>query len=207
MGQIGFFDVLIAIVLLLGVIVLPIKWKKMKEERKRLEALKQSGMTDVDRMDDIEFETFVKMLFTDVGFTSRILAKEEKNLGADFILDGRTTAVLRLARSGPNTRIGLKTVQEAIGARFFFETEEAWVITNTIFTENAELLAGKSNVKLIDRFLLQKLILTINPDVDAKEVRESVRRLLEEALWDKEERKRQSAAEELQPINEGIGKG
>ena len=187
MPKIGFFELLIWIVLIAGIALISVKWVQWVRERRELERIKKSGIQDVDRMSEIEFETFVKMLFSEVGFSSKGMEQSESGFGADFLLDGPTKAVLKLMRSGPNTRIGLKAVQEIHTARTYFDAREAWLITNTVFTDNAKKMAEKCNVKLIDRFLLQKLILTVNPEVDAKEVRENIQRLFQESFWAKEQ--------------------
>lgn len=159
--------------------------------RKYEKNLRKSGIRDIDRMDEKEFGAFIKLLFGEVGFKSIEVEEQEVLFGADFILDGETKAVLQINRLGENTRVGVRAVQEIVSARIYHGAEEAWLITNTVFTENARHLAEVCHVKLIDRFLLQKLILTVNPDADPKEVRESIKLLFEEAMWENVEAKQE----------------
>ncbi len=156
---------------------------KTVKERAYFGQLKKSGIHDIDRMDDYEFGTFLKLLFGEVGFHTVEVEEQEVLFGADFLLDGDKKAVLQVNRLGANTRIGVRTVQEVHAARSYHGADDAWLITNTVFTENARILANSCDVKLIDRFLLQKLIVTVNPDADPKEVRESIKLLFEEAMW------------------------
>ncbi|MFZ7947173.1 MULTISPECIES: restriction endonuclease [Bacillaceae] len=145
--------------------------------------LRDAGIHDIDRMDENEFGAFIRLLFGEVGFKTTEVEELEVLFGADFILEGETKAVLQINRLGVNTRVGVRAVQEIVAARMYHGANEAWLITNTVFTENARLLAQVCNVKLIDRFLLQKLIVTVNPDANPKEVRESIKLLYEETVW------------------------
>lgn len=151
--------------------------------------LRKSGIRDIDRMDEKEFGAFIKLLFGEVGFKTSEIEEQEVLFGADFLLDGETKAVLQINRLCTNTRVGVRAVQEIVSARMYHGANEAWLITNTVFTENACLLAHACNVKLIDRFLLQKLIVTVNPDTNPKEVRESIKLLFEETVWENVESK------------------
>ncbi|WP_052475080.1 restriction endonuclease [Bacillus badius] len=187
MPDVNFFGLLIWVVLAFGGVLLFLKWKQWKQEKEKMEKIKKSGIRDIDRMDKTEFEIFIKMLFANIDFTARSVKPAESGLGADFFLEGETKAVLKLVPSGANTRVGLKAVQEIHAARTLFDVQEAWLITNTVFTEKAKMLGEKCGVKLIDRFLLQKLILVINPEANAREVRESVQLLFREAFWQKEQ--------------------
>lgn len=191
MPDVNFFVLLIWIVLAFGGVLLFLKWKQWKQEKEKMGKIKKSGIRDIDRMDKTEFEIFIKMLFANIDFTARSVKPAESGLGADFFLEGETKAVLKLVPSGANTRVGLKAVQEIHAARTFFDAQEAWLITNTVFTEKAKMLGEKCGVKLIDRFLLQKLILVINPEANAREVRESVQLLFHEAFWQKEQEQQQ----------------
>jgi restriction system protein len=64
--------------------------------------------------------------------------------------------------------VGIKVVQEVMGAKAYYSADGAWVVTNSHFTKAATVLAKKSNVILIDREQLIDLILTMNPNIQSQ---------------------------------------
>lgn len=70
--------------------------------------------------------------------------------GADLLLTKGNKTIAVQAKRYSNT-VGVKAVQEASGAKGFYKTNEAWVVTNNIFTKNACNFAEKLQVRLIDR--------------------------------------------------------
>lgn len=131
-----------------------IEARRRKEDR---EKLSQSGIYDVDRMDGIEFEMYLEVLFEKIGFkTERTQASND--YGADLVLEGQERIVIQAKRY--KSTVGIKAVQEISSARAFYNATGAWVVTNNYFTTPAMRLAQSTGVRLIDRDELVDLILS-----------------------------------------------
>lgn len=173
---------LIMLVVICLAVFLMVKIKKSKEDK----AIKKSGIRDIDRMNDVEFIGFLKLLFKDLRYDSNDQHENNSQFGADVVLEGDgRRVVLKAIRYGHNARVGVQAVQAIYAAKAFHNADDAWVITNSVFTENAEELSGPCEVKLVDRKLLQELILSVNPESGPRQIREDVRYLFEEAAWER----------------------
>ena len=58
-----------------------------------------------------------------------------------------------------SSSVGVKAVQEIIGAVKMYDATEAWVVTNSYFTKQAIKLADINDVYLVDRKELIDMIL------------------------------------------------
>lgn len=128
--------------------------KKFKENN-----YKKSEIGIIDSMSGIEFEKFLIVFFTKQGYKAEI-TKTSGDFGADLILskDGVKTIVQakRYSKS-----VGVKAIQEIIGAKKYYSAQKLIVITNNYFSRQAKELAKVNNVQLIDRDqLIQQLKLT-----------------------------------------------
>lgn len=137
-------------------------YKKYKLEK----ALGKSGMHDIDYMDGFLFEEYLSVLFKKLGYKPQV-TKRVGDYGADLILKGKKKIVVQAKRY--RGKVGLKAVQEVYSAKAFYNCDEAWVVTNSIYTNQAKNLAKACNVKLIDREGLQKMILKANPEEKPRE--------------------------------------
>jgi restriction system protein len=50
-----------------------------------------------------------------------------------------------------------------MGAKSYYQAEQAWVVSNSYFTKAGRALAAKGNVLLVDRGELIDYILSMNP--------------------------------------------
>jgi restriction system protein len=143
---------LVAVVLALGFGRLLLTLLLRLVEKRRLRRL---GLQDLDTLSGVRFETYLKLIFEDLGYSAKSTPKRG-DFGADLILekDGKKTAVQakRYAAS-----VGIKAVQEAIGATSFYKADKAMVITNSSFTRVARALAKSGAVELVDRAALIRL--------------------------------------------------
>lgn len=116
---------------------------------KAAEKIRRSGIEEIDTMDGFQFEYYLVELFKQEGY-SAIRTSDSGDFGADVILkkDGKKT-VVQAKRYRSN--VGIKAVQEVIGALNFYKADEAWVVSNSDYTRAAKKLAKESNVKLVDR--------------------------------------------------------
>lgn len=96
-----------------------------------------------------EFENCLKYNFEALGYKADTTAKSH-DYGADLILRGaRKKIVVQVKRySG---KVGIKSVQEVIGAMAYYKAQKGYVVTNNYFTKSAKELAARSNVELWDR--------------------------------------------------------
>lgn len=120
------------------------------------EAIRKSGIKQIDVMQGVQFEKRLMVLFTDLGYRAKLTPNND--FGADVVVEdyngGRT--VVQAKRY--NRPVGIKAVQEVIGSMAYYKAINAIVITNHSFTKQAESLALKNNVELWDR---QKLVLML----------------------------------------------
>lgn len=129
----------------------------LKEEESR-KLLLDSGILEVDAMTGKEFETFLDVHFHKLGYNVT-LTQDSQDYGADLILykDGFKTVVQAKRSKNP---VGIKAVQEVVGAVRHYKGNKGRVITNNRFTENAYNLAKSNDVELWDRKKLIEFILT-----------------------------------------------
>ena len=103
-----------------------------------------------------DFEEYLKVRFEQLGFTVET-TKASNDYGADLILHKKNFTVAVQAKRYQGN-IGVKAVQEVIGSMAYYEAEKGLVVTNSIFTKNAENLASANNVILWDRDVLVRLL-------------------------------------------------
>jgi restriction system protein len=118
----------------------------------------KAGLPKLDLMSKGDFEFFIKDLFEKKGYKVEN-AEQTVDYGADFILtkDNRKTVVTTILLKGG---VQVQPVQELLGSKAFYTADEAMVITNSWFTNNATAYATANNIKLVDRQKLAELILT-----------------------------------------------
>jgi restriction system protein len=119
--------------------------------RKRREAVRLHGasLADLDRMDGETFERYLAVLFRSLGYTVEVTSSQG-DFGGDLLLwrDGEKNVVQakRWQRS-----VGVKAVQEVLGAKGYYACQHAWVVTNATFTPAARELAARNEVRLWER--------------------------------------------------------
>jgi restriction system protein len=84
------------------------------------------------------------------------------DFGADLVLkkEGKKI-VVQAKRYSKN--VGLKAVQEAQASIAYYKANEAWVISNRDYTEEAKALAKSNGVRLINRSELINMMLKLTP--------------------------------------------
>lgn len=152
-------------------IVRIVKYSIWKREHKAGEQLLLSiGMTHIDLMQGYEFEYFLKTLFFYLGYDAKETPRRG-DFGADLILtkDGIVT-VVQAKRYSKN--VGVRSVQEITLAKTHYQADRGMVVTNSLFTPQAEQLARENSIQLIDRHELQEMMEEVrNYFTDRGEVR------------------------------------
>lgn len=126
-------------------------------QRKRTERLKRSGITQIDKMDGVQFEHYLGHLFRSQGYKAEV-TRAAGDFGADLILSKEGKRIVVQAKRY-SKNVGLKAVQEVQGARAHYRANGAWVVTNSNFTLQAYELAKSNNVRLISRDELVEMLL------------------------------------------------
>ncbi|POR28629.1 restriction endonuclease [Paenibacillus polymyxa] len=126
-------------------------------QRKRTKRLKRSGITQIDKMDGVQFEHYLGHLFRFQGYKAEV-TQATGDFGADLIVlkEGKRI-VVQAKRYSKN--VGLKAVQEVQSARAHYRANSAWVVTNSNFTQQAYELAKSNGVRLINRDELIEMLL------------------------------------------------
>ena len=123
---------------------------KVYKQNKKKERYLTSGMADIDQMSGEEFEELLKYHFQEQGYKAQLTPKSH-DYGADLVLKNGygETIVVQAKRYGSS--VGIKAIQEVIGARSYYNAQRAIVFTNNYFSNSAEQLAETSGVELYDR--------------------------------------------------------
>lgn len=116
---------------------------------KRTRKINESGILQVDSMTGDQFERFLKIRYISMGYIVKDTPRTG-DFGADLILIKDSKRIVVQAKRYAKT-VGIKGVQEVIGAKPHYKADEAWVVTNNYFTKAAEKLAISNNVKLVNR--------------------------------------------------------
>lgn len=111
--------------------------------------LARCGIRDIDRMDGERFEELLETLFRRLGYQVE-RTPCSGDYGADLILTRKgETAVVQAKRKRGN--VGVRAVQEVVGAMRYYDCELAMVVTNSRYTDCAIELAEANEVLLWDR--------------------------------------------------------
>lgn len=103
---------------------------------------------EIDKMTGIEFENFVAAVLKGCGFTIEGMTKTSGDYGADIIVSFNETRIAVQCKRYSKP-VGVKAVQEVISAMKHYDCEEAIVITNNYFTDQAKVLAEDNEVVLL----------------------------------------------------------
>lgn len=126
-------------------------------------AIVSKNLNSLMMLDGLEFEKWCSSLFKSLGY-SVYITPASGDYGADLILNDYISVQCKLY-SGI---VGVKSVMEVNASKGHYNTEEAWVITNSYFTKQAKILAEELNVRLIDKDILKYYILQANEEDKAE---------------------------------------
>lgn len=148
-------------------------YRKLKEHQYH-QKLSKSGIKDIDKMDGLQFEIYLKSLLKELGYKV-LVTKSTQDFGADLIIkkDSKKISV-QAKRYGYKNKVSVDAVQQAYASMPYYKTNESWIITNSYLTKNANILASACNVTIFDRPKLVDWIKEINPNVTAKQIIENI---------------------------------
>lgn len=158
------------IVLVIAILIIQ---KKIKTGR-NTNRLKRSGIADIDQMDGIQFEHYLKHLLKAQGYSVTV-TQAAGDYGADLVIKkGGNKIVVQAKRHSKN--VGIEAVQQIAAAKSYYGATDAWVLSNRDYTKAASNLAAASGVRLIGREEFIQMIVSMNPDalLDPKQVMEDI---------------------------------
>lgn len=148
------------IILLLPVVLLYLITnyvKKCKQKKENKDGIKIYKETQIDSLSGLDFEKLLLELFKKMGYEAT-LTKRSKDYGADLILVKNKQKIVVQAKCYSGT-VGIKAVQEVIGAKNYYRATHALVVTNTGFSKEAISLGLEADVQLISREELLNLLI------------------------------------------------
>lgn len=148
----------ILIIILLPVVIIYLfvrAIKNTREKRANKDKIKIYNLSQIDSFSGTEFESYLKILFEKMGYRVS-LTKKSKDFGADLVLNKNKKTTIVQAKCHSKT-VGVKAVQEIIGAKKHYGADEAVVVTNNYFSKEADILALENDIKLLDRTVLENL--------------------------------------------------
>lgn len=151
------FALIKKLTVLTGLIILLItglvfnKYKSWRQKR-----YINASLSIIDTMTGEEFEEYLQLQFIKLGYKAK-LTPLKADYGADLVLKKSGVKTVVQAKRW-KSKVGIEAVQQAVASIRYYNADNAIVITNSYFTENAINLAKANNVTLIDRSnLLRKL--------------------------------------------------
>ncbi len=129
-----------------------------------------SSLYMIDNMKGEEFEECLKAHFRKLGYAVKLTPKSH-DYGADLLFKDNKNNYCVVQAKRYKGSVGIKSVQEVIGAREYYGGIRAIVITNSRFTKSAYDLARASGVELWDRDKLKEVfsIKDINDTLNKEE--------------------------------------
>jgi restriction system protein len=124
----------------------------------KMRRLRLAGIFEIDEMSGAMFEQRLAVLFRGLGYRAEIVGSSGGDFGGDLIVAKDHTKTVVQAKCWKKN-VGVKAVQEAVGARGYYSADAAMVVTNARFTKQAQALARKNKVKLWGRDELVEVLL------------------------------------------------
>jgi restriction system protein len=145
-------------------------YRKMKYNEK----LKKSKIQDVDSMTGVQFEYFLKLIFSQKGYKVQT-TKVTGDYGADLVMTSGDKKIVVQAKRY-SKRVGIKAIQEVVSSIAYYKATEGWAVTNNEFTDAAVQLAKANGIKLIERNELIDMI----SQLDEKQTTDSVQQTIQD---------------------------
>lgn len=148
-------------------------YRKIKENKYH-KKLASSGISDIDKMDGLQFEHYLKALFKELGYKSEV-TKGSNDFGADLIMKkDKEKIVIQAKRYKYKSNVSVDAVQQIYTAIPYYKADAGWIITNSFYTKSAETLASVTKVKLLNRSKLIDFINEVNPSISPSKIKEIV---------------------------------
>lgn len=165
--------ILFLIIIYFGYYITKYVYKSMKE-KKYEKKLVTSNIKDIDKLDGLQFEVYLKALFKELGYKVKV-TKETNDFGADLVMmKNNKKIVVQAKRYKYKSNVSVDAVQQIYTAIPYYKANVAWIITNSFYTKNAQKLANVCDVKLLNRYKLIDFISKVEPSVTPYKVKKAV---------------------------------
>jgi len=124
------------------------------------EKLKKANINQIDKMSGTMFERYLEQFFKRKGWNVKRTGGKG-DYGADLILSSAKKKVVIQAKRWKKN-VGYEAIQQAYTSKDIYGCAEAWVITNSGFTEQARDGAKRLGVILWDREILIGQMANVN---------------------------------------------
>lgn len=115
------------------------------------------SIDDIDLMGGHEFENFVSLLFSKMGYITEV-TKGSGDQGVDVIVE-KNGKKIGIQTKCYTSSVSNTAIQQVVAGIKHYKIEKGMVITNRFFTPSAQELAQSNNVILWDRNMLKKKII------------------------------------------------
>ena len=124
--------------------------------------LSRARLEDLDEMTGWEFERWLEQFFKRVGFDVK-RTPYRGDFGADFVLTWNGVKIVVQAKRSRRP-VGVSAVQEVVAAKAYYDCEQAMVVTNGYFSEQAIILARGNGVRMRFRDDLARELAALGED-------------------------------------------
>lgn len=149
------------------------KFQRNKDIKKYI----NKSINEVDKMTGIEFETFLKCHFQNLGFRTET-TPATGDYGADLILRKNNEKIIVQAKRYKD-KVGIKAIQEVVAAVGHYKAQKGYVVTNSYFTKSAINLANSNSIELWDR---KKIIEIMTKDVGLQQKLQQISKEKDEVI-------------------------
>lgn len=110
----------------------------------------------LNQMDGFEFERYITYLYEKMGYRA-VTTQASGDFGADVVaVRGKEKLCIQCKKySG---LVGIEAVQQAVASVAYYGGTRSVVVTNSSYTEAAQILAKKNHTLLIDGYALNSLL-------------------------------------------------
>jgi restriction system protein len=142
-----FMLVLSSTFILMGILMELIPYLIEKNKHMKMSKL---NFSEVERLNPYDFEEWVASMFNANGYRAKT-TKKSGDFGADVIAKYKDKKIAIQVKKYTGS-VGVQAVEEVLGGMHYYKCDEAWVVTNSIsYTSQAECMANKTNVNLLNR--------------------------------------------------------
>lgn len=130
---------------------------KINPTKKQIEFINKCNLNYIDNLDGFEFEKFCTELLIINGYENVQNTPKSIDYGIDIIAE-RDNIKYAIQCKRYKGKVGNEAVQEAVTGKEYYGCNLAIVLTNSLFTQNAQVLSRSAGVILWDRNILKNMI-------------------------------------------------
>ena len=132
--------------------------RKQREQRKHEARMRAISWYEIDKMTGKEFEIFMRDVIKSLHKCEVEMTSDTGDMGVDLLVHAKT-GLWAIQCKRYSKKVGQKAVREVFAGAKVYDCMRTMVITNSYFQPSAIKLAKATDVELIDRDKLGKLII------------------------------------------------